>query len=187
MNRIGTFAAALLVTCCTASAQEPVSFQGKQILMVIGYAAGGGTDAAGRLIAGHLGKYLPGQPTIVVQNVPGADGMVALNYIVQQTKPDGLTITMGSGTQIDPLHSRKPQAKYDIAKFNFIGGAGKGGTVLLINKDAEKRIFDNEGRAGDHGRAQRDAAFRHADDRLGQGISRLERQMGASAIAAPTT
>ena len=144
MNRIGTFAAALLVACCTASAQEPMSFQGKQILMVIGYAAGGGTDAAGRLIAGHLGKYLPGQPTIVVQNVPGADGMVALNYIVQQTKPDGLTITMGSGTQIDPLHSRKPQAKYDVAKFNFIGGAGKGGTVLLINKDAEKRIFDTK-------------------------------------------
>jgi hypothetical protein len=51
---------------------------------------------------------------------------------------------MGSGTQIDPLHSRKPQAKYDVAKFNFIGGAGKGGTVLLINKDAEKRIFDTK-------------------------------------------
>jgi tripartite-type tricarboxylate transporter receptor subunit TctC len=121
-----------------ASAQEPVSFHGKQILMVIGYAAGGGTDAAGRLIAANLGKHLPGNPTIVVQNVPGADG------IVQQTKPDGLTITMGSGTQIDPLHSRKPQAKYDIAKFNFIGGAGLGGTVLLINKDAEKRIFDKK-------------------------------------------
>jgi len=113
-------------------------------LMVIGYAAGGGTDAAGRLIAANLGKHLPGNPTIVVQNVPGADGMVALNYIVQQTKPDGFTITMGSGTQIDPLHSRKPQAKYDPKDFNFIGGAGLGGTVLLINKDAEKRIFDKK-------------------------------------------
>jgi tripartite-type tricarboxylate transporter receptor subunit TctC len=144
MRRIGILAAALAVGISTTSAQEPVSFQGKQILMVIGYAAGGGTDAAGRLIAASLGKHLPGQPTIVVQNVPGADGMVALNYLVQQTKPDGLTITMGSGTQIDPLHSRKPQAKYDIAKFNFVGGAGKGGTVLLINKDAEKRVFDKK-------------------------------------------
>ena len=142
MRWIGLLAAAFLTANAAASAQEPISFQGKQILMVIGYAAGGGTDAAGRLIAGNLGKHLPGNPTIVVQNVPGADGMVALNYIVQQTKPDGLTITMGSGTQIDPLHARKPQAKYDIAKFNFIGGAGKGGTVLLINKDAKKRIFD---------------------------------------------
>jgi tripartite-type tricarboxylate transporter receptor subunit TctC len=144
MRRIGILAAALAVGISTASAQEPVSFQGKQILMVIGYAAGGGTDAAGRLIAASLGKHLPGQPTIVVQNIPGADGMVALNYIVQQTKPDGLTITMGSGTQIDPLHSRKPQAKYDPANFNFIGGAGKGGTVLIINKEAEKRIFDKK-------------------------------------------
>jgi tripartite-type tricarboxylate transporter receptor subunit TctC len=144
MRQIGMLAAALLTTIASAPAQEPVSFQGKQILMVIGYAAGGGTDAAGRLIAASLGKHLPGNPTIVVQNIPGADGMVALNYIVQQTKPDGLTITMGSGTQIDPLHSRKPQAKYDPKDFNFIGGAGKGGTVLLINKDVEKRVFDKK-------------------------------------------
>jgi tripartite-type tricarboxylate transporter receptor subunit TctC len=145
MHRIAIWAAALLMGwSASVSAQETVSFQGKQILMVIGYAAGGGTDAAGRLIAANLGKHLLGNPTIVVQNVPGADGMVALNYIVQQTKPDGLTITMGSGTQIDPLHSRKPQAKYDPKDFNFIGGAGLGGTVLLINKDAEKRIFDKK-------------------------------------------
>jgi tripartite-type tricarboxylate transporter receptor subunit TctC len=144
MRQIGIWATALLMGMSTASAQEPVSFQGKTVLMVIGYAAGGGTDAAGRLIAASLGKYLPGQPTIVVQNIPGADGMVALNYLVQQSKPDGLTITMGSGTQIDPLHYRKPQAKYDPVKLNFIGGAGKGGTVLIINKDAEKRIFDKK-------------------------------------------
>ena len=144
MNRIGILAATLLMACSSASAQQPVSFQGKQILMVIGYRPGGGTDIAGRLIARSLGKYLPGQPTIVVQNIPGADGMVALNYIVQQTKPDGLTITMGSGTQIDPLHSRKPQVKYNPADFQFIGGAGKGGTALIINKDAEKRIFDKK-------------------------------------------
>ena len=144
MKQIGIWTAALLAACSTASAQEPVSFKGKQVLMVIGYAAGGGTDAAGRLIAATLGKHLPGQPTIVVQNIPGADGMVALNYIVQQTKPDGLTITMGSGTQIDPLHSRKPQARYNPKDFNFIGGAGKGGTVLIINKDAEKRVFDKK-------------------------------------------
>ena len=144
MKHIGIWAAAMLMAGSAASAQEPVSFQGKQILMVIGYAAGGGTDAAGRLIAASLGKHLPGQPTIVVQNIPGADGMVALNYLTQQAKPDGLTITMGSGTQIDPLHSRKPQAKYDISKFNFVGGAGLGGTVLIINKDAEKRIFDKK-------------------------------------------
>src|SRR3954453_7713296 len=124
MRRFAPLLAALLLGFSPTWAQEPVSFQGKQILMVIGYAAGGGTDTAGRLIAANLGKHLPGNPTIVVQNVPGGDGMVALNYIVQQTKPDGLTITMGSGTQIDPLHSRKPQAKYDPKDFNFIGGAG---------------------------------------------------------------
>jgi len=68
--------------------------------------------------------------------------MSALNFFVQQVKPDGLTITMGSGSQVDPLHYRKPQAKFDPTKFAFIGGIGRGGTALMISKDAEKRLFD---------------------------------------------
>lgn len=125
-----------------ATAQEAVSFKDKHITMIIGYAAGGGTDASGRLIAQFIGKHLPGQPTVVVRNQPGADGMTSLNYMVQQTKPDGLTITMGSSTQVDPLNYRKPQAQYDPATFYFLGGVGRGGTVLVINSEAEKRLYD---------------------------------------------
>src|SRR6266508_4643721 len=111
--------------------------------LLLGCSAGGGTDLAGRLIAAHLGKYLPGQPGMIAQNMPGADGLSALNYFVEQTKPDGLSISMGSGSQVDPLHYRKPQAKYDPAKFAFIGGVGRGGTALVINKEAEARLFDS--------------------------------------------
>jgi tripartite-type tricarboxylate transporter receptor subunit TctC len=121
---------------------QNVSFKNKTITMIIGYAPGGGTDASGRLIAQFIGKHVPGQPNIVVRNQPGADGMTALNYMVQQTKPDGLTITMGSSTQVDPLNYRKPQAAYDPATFGYIGGVGRGGTVLIINKDAEPRLYD---------------------------------------------
>ncbi len=134
----------LALSCATATGAlaQDVSFKDKSITMIIGYAPGGGTDASGRLIAQFIGKYLPGQPHVVVRNQPGADGMTSLNYMVQQTKPDGLTITMGSSTQVDPLNYRKAQAGYDPATFHYLGGVGRGGTVLIIAKDAEKRLYD---------------------------------------------
>jgi tripartite-type tricarboxylate transporter receptor subunit TctC len=123
-------------------AAEPVSFKGKTITMVIGYPSGGGTDASGRLIASFLGSNLPGSPSIIVQNVPGADGLTAMNYFVQQVRPDGLTVTMGSGSQSEPTHYRTPQAHFDPTRFVFIGGAGRGGSALVIKKDAEARLYD---------------------------------------------
>src|SRR5437879_1672643 len=65
---------ALLLACSGASAQ-PVSFKGKSITMLIGFPSGGGTDLSGRLIASVLARHLPGEPMIVVQNMPGAEGL----------------------------------------------------------------------------------------------------------------
>jgi tripartite-type tricarboxylate transporter receptor subunit TctC len=124
-----------------ASSVEPPSFKGKTITMIIGYAPGGGTDLSGRLLASFLGRHLPGEPTIVVQNIPGADGMTAMNFFVQQTKPDGLTLTMGSGSQAEPTHYRKPLSRFDPTKFGFVGGVGRGGSAVVISKQAEARLF----------------------------------------------
>ncbi|HZS64891.1 MAG TPA: tripartite tricarboxylate transporter substrate-binding protein [Xanthobacteraceae bacterium] len=142
MKRLMLVLAAALLTCTGAAAQAP-DFTGKTITMIIGYAPGGGTDASGRLIASHLVKYLPGKPNLIVQNMPGADGITAMNHFFsEQVKPDGLTITMGSSTQGDPVVYRQPQAHYDPTKLNFIGGVGRGGSTVVINKDAEKRLYD---------------------------------------------
>lgn len=127
-----------------AFAEEPVSFQGKSINLIVGSASGGGTDAYGRLVAGALGAHLPGTPNIVVRNVPGADGMTAMNYMVQQVAPDGFTIIANANTTADPLNYRKPQSHFNPADFPVIGGAGRGGEVLLISKDAEKRLHDKK-------------------------------------------
>lgn len=126
----------------TAIADESVSFADKQITMIIGFAAGGGTDVVGRFIATYFSKNLPGHPSVVVRNVPGADGITAMNYVVQQTAPDGLTVVMGSSSQVDPLNYRKANAKYDPTTFPIIGGVGRGGSVLIINKDAEPRLYN---------------------------------------------
>jgi tripartite-type tricarboxylate transporter receptor subunit TctC len=132
---------AVAVAWATGAAAE-VSFKGKTISMVIGSEAGGGTDATGRLMAPFFERYLPGNPTIVVHNMPGAQGVTALNYIVQQTKPDGLTVIAGANVQASPLTYRKANGIYDPMKFRYIGGIGRGGTVLMIGKAAEARLYD---------------------------------------------
>ena len=125
-----------------AQAEDAVSFRGKTVTMIVTTAPGGGTDTSGRLIASLLADRLPGKPSLVVRNIPGAEGITGMNYFVQQVAPDGLTLTMGSTTQADPLLYRKPQSQYDPTSFAFIGGVGRGGTVLVIRKDAEPRLFD---------------------------------------------
>ncbi len=144
MDRLLACLVALLLASSNAFAQ-PLSLKGKTVTMIIGYPAGGGTDTAGRLVASVLGRYLPGEPTVVAQNIPGAEGMTALNFFVQQVKPDGLTLTMGSGTQAEPSHYRLPQARFDPTTFVFIGGAGRGGSALVINKAAEQRLYAKDG------------------------------------------
>ena len=132
----------LIASGLTASAQEPVSFRGKTIVVIVGSPAGGGTDASARLIASLMANYLPGKPAVLVRNIPGAQGITAMNYFVKQVAPDGLTVIMASTTQADPLLYRKPQAQFDPTTFGFVGGVGRGGTVLLLRNEAETRLQD---------------------------------------------
>jgi tripartite-type tricarboxylate transporter receptor subunit TctC len=136
------FFLALALGAGAARADEPLSFKGKTITLIVGSAPGGGTDTSGRLIANFLASHLDGKPNVIVRNIAGAQGMTSMNYFVKQVVPDGLTLTMGATTQADPLNYRKPNVAYDPTKFELIGGVGRGGTVLLIRKDAEARLFD---------------------------------------------
>ncbi len=126
-----------------ALAQIP-SFQGKTVNLIVASAAGGGTDAYGRVAGAFLEKYLPGLPSVVPRNIPGADGLTAMNYMVQQVAPDGHTIVVAANTMADPLNYRKPQSQFNPVDFVVIGGAGRGGEILLINKEAEKRLYDKQ-------------------------------------------
>src|SRR4051794_37043411 len=107
----GALMALVVAAVDSAQAQAPVSFEGKTINFVVGFTAGGGTDASARVIAPYLTKYLPGHPTVIVSNMPGADGMTAMNSFAQpqRTPADGTAITMGSTTTSDPLQYRRPQ------------------------------------------------------------------------------
>jgi len=133
---------AVIMLAVAGAPAEPLSLNGRTLTMLIGYPPGGGTDVSGRLIASLLGSHLPGEPSVIVQNLPGADGLTAMNYFVQQVRPDGSTLAMGSGSEAEPTHYRTPQAHFDPTRFAFIGGAGRGGSALVIRRDAESRLYD---------------------------------------------
>lgn len=89
-----------------------------------------------------LSKYLPGQPTTISQNIPASRGITALNYLTQQAKPDGTTLSLSSSSQVDPITYRAPLAKYDPANFGIIGAVGAGDTAMIIHTDTLPQLWD---------------------------------------------
>src|SRR5437016_13684932 len=83
---------ALLVVGLTASAQAQEFFKDKIITFIVGYSPGGTYDQYTRLIARHISKYVPGNPTTVVDNMPGAGGIIVANHLYNRVKQDGLTV-----------------------------------------------------------------------------------------------
>jgi tripartite-type tricarboxylate transporter receptor subunit TctC len=132
-------AAALAALPLAAAAQ---SFAGKTVTIVVGYKAGGGYDATARLLARHLPKHIPGKPTVIVQNMPGANSIIAANHVYAVAKPDGLTIgTFNRNLPIAQLTSVQG-VKFDILKFQWIGSAANETTILAIRTDLPYKNFD---------------------------------------------
>ena len=107
MKRILFVLALVLVAPSSASAQAPF-YQDKTIRIIAGFGAGSTDDAWSRLIARYLAKHIPGNPNMIVQNMPGAGAMIAANYVYKVAKPDGLTLGgIRSGLYFDQLVGRK--------------------------------------------------------------------------------
>jgi tripartite-type tricarboxylate transporter receptor subunit TctC len=115
----------LLSVVIGASGQPAYSaapfYEGKAVRMIVGTAPGGGYDTYTRLIARHFGKYIPGSPTIIVDNMPGAGGLVAANHLFKVAKPDGLTVGHFVGGQFLQQLIGKPGIEFDAIKFEYIG------------------------------------------------------------------
>ena len=130
----------MLVVVQSVSGQ--VSFKGKTIRMISTTSAGGGTDITGRLTGRYLIKYLPGNPKLIVQNIPGGGGIKGANYVARRVKPDGLTIMQTHSTVVEPSVLSNKVVKYDPLKFPAIGGFNRGGSLIFVRKDAHKRLND---------------------------------------------
>src|SRR5258706_11955325 len=110
-----------LLLAGTSANAEGLSFKGKTVTVIVGTTTGGTTDFAARLMGAFLAKYLPGAPTLIIQNRPGAHGLNALSYFAQQARPDGLTVAAGSITQLDPQNYPVAQSRHYPASFPIIG------------------------------------------------------------------
>ncbi|MEX2453786.1 MAG: hypothetical protein WD470_03730 [Rhodospirillaceae bacterium] len=115
-------AAALLSSAPAARADSVADFyRGKQLTILVGYGAGGGYDSNTRLLAKHFSKHIPGNPAIVVQNMPGAGSMKVANFVYNAAPKDGTTLgVFAASTALEPLFGND-NAKYDPRSFAWIG------------------------------------------------------------------
>ncbi len=118
-------------------------YEGKVIRMIVGHEVGGGYDRITRLIAKHLVKYIPGKPAVIVENMPGAQSMIAANYLYNIAKPDGLTIgTFDRGLPFAQL-LKMDGVKYDLTKFAWIGSAASETMILALRSELPYKNIDD--------------------------------------------
>jgi tripartite-type tricarboxylate transporter receptor subunit TctC len=126
-----------------AIGQTAPFYKDKTIRIIVGFTSGGLYDQYARLLARHMGKYLPGNPTIIVQNMPGAGSLTATNYVYGVAKPDGLTLGMpGSGIYLDQLLGRK-EVLFDVSKLQWLASVDQRDLLLYMKADAPWKTIED--------------------------------------------
>ena len=133
-NSLTLVVAVLLhIPCVPASAQESF-YTGKSVRIVVATSAGGGFDAYTRTIARHFGKHIPGNPNIVVENMPGAGHRIGANHVYKVAKPDGLTLGHFQGGLFLGQAIGEPGIQFDALKYEFIGAPVKDNRACAVTK-----------------------------------------------------
>ncbi|MCC6608104.1 MAG: hypothetical protein IT515_00325 [Burkholderiales bacterium] len=126
-------AAAVLSSASGAALAQPF-YAGKTVRIVVGLAPGGGFDTYARVIGRHLGKHIPGNPTVIVDNMPGAGSLVMTNFLYKVAAPDGLTIGHFDGALILGQALGQPGIEFDARKFEYIGAAAREDVACGVSK-----------------------------------------------------
>ncbi len=123
-------------TTTKVCAQEKSFYKGKTVRIIVCCSPGGFYDRWARLFSRYLGKYMPGNPDFIVQNMPGAGSLIATNYVNKVAKPDGLSILMPLGNIYMAQFIGMKEVRFDISKFNWIGTQEKSHMILYARADA---------------------------------------------------
>ena len=143
MRAFITAVAAALCFASGAAAQDAVAdfYRGKTVRITVGSAVGGGFDGYARLVGRHFGKHIPGNPTVVVQNIPGSGSNKAASYVAMQAPKDGTAIgAIQPGAVLQKLHS-DTTLPHDPSKFVMLGSAASGVYLCLVRADAPVKTF----------------------------------------------
>jgi len=148
-----TFVLAPAFAFSAAQADEVADFyRGKQVQLVVGFGPGGGYDIYARLLARHIGKYIPGNPNVVVQNMPGAGSLRAANYIYTVAPKDGTTFGLfARDMALVALLGGDPNVQFDPRKFTWLGSSSSYANdayVLMLRRDAPVKSINDARRPG---------------------------------------
>jgi tripartite-type tricarboxylate transporter receptor subunit TctC len=156
-----TFIALLSVICGTPSSSAADFYRGKTFTIVVGATPGGGLDIVARTLAKHIGGHIPGRPTVIVQDMPGAGSLTAVRYLDATAPKDGTVMTIFNPGLITLSIVEPNQADVDFTKFNWVGvvsstffvcyGQGPNGVQSWNDLMSRKRfILGATGRGGDN-------------------------------------
>src|SRR5712671_4237024 len=127
-------------------------YRGKQINLIVGYGPGGGYDVYARLVGRHLGRYIPGQPTVVVQNMPGAGSLRAVNYLYNVAARDGTTLAhFARNMPLIGLLGSNANAQFDPRRFVWLGSSSRFANdayILIVRTDAPVKTIEEARRPG---------------------------------------
>jgi tripartite-type tricarboxylate transporter receptor subunit TctC len=135
------FVFVFVLTALAGHAAAPF-YEGKTMRIIVGAAPGGGFDTYSRAIARHMGKYIPGNPTIIVENMPGAGFIVAVNHLYRVAKPDGLTIGNWIGTLVLAQAVGRKGLEFDVNSFEYIGSPVRNHDTCVFAKASGITSFD---------------------------------------------
>ncbi|MBI3000881.1 MAG: hypothetical protein HYY46_20890 [Deltaproteobacteria bacterium] len=136
IKRLQLLAATIVGFALLASVAGAEEFyKDKTVRIVVGFSAGGGFDIYARAIARHFGKHIPGNPTIIVENMPGAGSLIAANYIYSKAKPDGLAIGNWVGALVlQQVVGGQKGVEFDARRFEWIGLPAGDSSVCALTK-----------------------------------------------------
>jgi tripartite-type tricarboxylate transporter receptor subunit TctC len=145
---VGLFGSGLFFSDRLSAQPEPF-YKGKTVRLIVGFSPGGAYDTWARMITKHYGKYIPGNPTLMVQNMPGAGSITLANYLTSIAKPDGLTVgSISSALYFDQLIGRQ-EVNFDWGKFTWIGTPERTSEMLYVRADAPFKTIEDVRKAAE--------------------------------------
>ena len=153
----GVFAAAMGLIAVLAASQAQADdvadfYKGKRINLIVSYGTGGGYDVYARVLARHMSKYVPGNPPIIVQNMPGAGSLRGTNYLYNVAAKDGTVFgTFARNMPMLGMIKSNQNVQFDPAKFTWLGSSASFANdayLLLVRKDAPVKSVEDARRSG---------------------------------------
>ena len=128
-------AAAIALMAAAGAPAEAQYYKGKTLTLLVGFGPGSGVTSTARVFARHFGKHIPGNPNVIVKNLPGAGSVKATNFVYEKAKPNGFTVIFGPLFPFNEIISA-PGVRFKFCNFTYIGGAFAAERVRFMRRDA---------------------------------------------------